>query len=53
MAAKRTNTHSTSMMQFVLIQYWTFLEAVFSLIETMSSIKRMRRDFVPFSDCVQ
>ena len=38
------------MVQFVLNLYWTFFEAAFSLAKSISSIKRIRRDFAPFSD---
>ena len=41
------------MVQFVLEEYWTFSEAAFSLAKTISSIKRVRRDFAPFSDCLK
>ena len=53
MAAKVSKLSSASMVQFVLEEYWTFSEAAFSLAKTISSIKRLRRDFAPFSDCLK
>ena len=53
MAAKVSNSSSSSMVQFVLDEYWTFSEAAFNLAKTISSIKRVRRDFAPFSDCLK
>ena len=52
MTVKITDTSSSSMVQFVLNQYWTFSKAAFSLAKTISSIKRIRQDFAPFSDCL-
>ena len=53
MSAKVSNTSSSSMVQFVLNQYWTFSEAAFSLAKTISTVKRIRQDFAPFSDCLK
>ena len=53
MAAKVSNLSSSSMVQFVLEEYWTFSKAAFSLAKTISSIKRVRRDFTLFSDCLK
>ena len=52
MAAKVSNLSSSSMVQFILDEYWTFSKAAFSLAKTISSFKRVRRDFPPFSDCL-
>ena len=41
------------MIKFILNQYWTFSGAVFSLAKTISSVRRIRRDFAPLSDCVK
>ena len=49
-ATKVSKLSSASMVQFVLEEYWTFSEAAFSLARTISSIKRLRRDFAPFSE---
>ena len=53
MAAEASDKSSTSMVDFLLNQYWTFSEAAFSLAKTISSVKRMRQDFAPFSDCLK
>ena len=53
MAAKVNNSHTSSIVQFVLNQYWTFLEAAFSLAKTISAVKRFKGDFAPLSDCVK
>ena len=39
MAAKVNNSHSPSMVQFVLHQHWTFLDAAFSFARTISVTK--------------
>ena len=53
MAAKANNSHTPSMVQFVLHQYWTFSEAAFSLARTISTAKILKRDFAPLSDCLK
>ena len=53
MAAKVTNSLTSSMVQFALNQYWTFSEATFSLARTISAVKQLRRDFAPLSDCIK
>ena len=53
MAANISNSSFSSIVQFVLDEYWTFSEAAFSLAKTISSIKRVRRDFALFSDCLK
>ena len=53
MEAKVTNLSSSSIVQVVLDQYWTFPMAAFSLAKTIFSIKRIGRDFTLFSDCLK
>ena len=48
----QSTTPSFLMAKFVLKEYYTFSEAVFSLAKTVSSIKRLRRDFALYVDCV-
>ena len=51
--APKTSTHLSSMVQFVLHKYLAFAEIVFSLAKSISSVKKVRRDFAPFADSVQ
>ena len=44
---------SFTMAKFVLDKYYTFSQAVFSLAKTISSVKRLRREFAPFADCIK
>merc|ERR1711873_396022 len=34
-------------------KHWNFSEAAFSIARSISKIKRLRRDFAPFSDCLK
>ena len=34
-------------------EHWNFSEAAFSIARSISKIKRLRRDFAPFSDCLK
>ena len=51
LAAKSTAS-SSSIPQFVLGEHYTFSEAAISLSKSISTAKRLRRDFAPFSDCL-
>ena len=44
---------SPLMAQFVLGEYYTFWETVFSLAKSITSAKRLRKDFAPFNDCLK
>ena len=50
--AKRPTASSSSIPQFVLGEHYTFSEAAISLAKSISTAKRLRRDFAPFSDCL-
>ena len=41
------------MVDFALNQHWTFSQTAFILAKTISSVKRMKQDFAPFSDCLK
>ena len=51
MAAKSTSSPS-SMPKFVMEEHYTFTEAAFSLAKSISTAKRLRRTFAPFSECL-
>ena len=53
MAAKVTEVSLPSMVQFPMEEHWNFSEAAFSIARSISKIKRFRRDFAPFSDCLK
>ena len=42
-----------TMAKFVLEEYYTFSQAVFSWAKTISSVKQLRREFAPFADCIK
>ena len=41
------------MVQFAMKEHWNFSETAFSIARSISKIKRLRRDFAPFSDCLK
>ena len=51
MTAKSTAS-SSSIPQFMMEEHYTFSEAAISLAKSISTAKRLRRDFAPFSNCL-
>merc|ERR1712240_165303 len=50
--AARSTASSSSIPQFVIEEQHTFSEAAISLAKSISTAKRLRRDFAPFSSCL-
>ncbi len=50
--AARPTASSSSIPQFVMEEHYTFSEAAISLARSISTAKRLRRDFAPFSNCL-
>ena len=50
--AARSTASSSSIPQFVMEEHYTFSKAAISLAKSISTAKRLRRDFAPFSNCL-
>merc|ERR1711873_285119 len=50
--AARSTASSSSIPQFVIEEHYTFSEAAISLAKSISTLKRLRRNFAPFSNCL-
>ena len=50
--ATKSTASSSSIPQFVMEEHYTFSEAAISLAKSISTAKRLRRDFAPFSNCL-
>ena len=50
--ATKSTASSSSIPQFMMEEHYTFSEAAISLAKSISTAKRLRRDFAPFSNCL-
>ena len=50
--ATKSAASSSSIPQFMMEEHYTFSEAAISLAKSISTAKRLRRDFAPFSNCL-
>lgn len=50
--ATKSTASSSSIPQFMMEEHYTFSKAAISLAKSISTAKRLRRDFAPFSNCL-